>query len=146
MATPSIVDIMKDFATGLGLPKVDVEKLIEVHRKNIDALGRSAQVAGQGAKSIADKQRELVETAMRETSSMVHDFKPAGSPQEILAKQHEFAKKAFEVTVQNTRDVAELAMKATGEATAILRDRVHESLSELRDSVRPAGSDASPKS
>jgi hypothetical protein len=48
-----------------------VDKLIEVHRRNIDALGRSAQVATEGAKSLADKQREIIETAFRETSAMV---------------------------------------------------------------------------
>ena len=76
---------------------------------------------------------------------MVRDFKPTGNPQEMLAKQTEFAKKAFEITVQNTRDIAELAKKATGDATAIISDRLRESLSELRDSVRRAGSETPKK-
>jgi phasin family protein len=66
---------------------------------------------------------------------MVRDFKPPGNPQEILAKQSEYAKKAFEITMQNTRDVAELTKKTTKEATGILRERLHESLAELRDSL-----------
>jgi phasin family protein len=117
------------------VPKVDVDNLIEVHRKNIDALGRSAQVATEEAKSLADKQREMIEAAFRETSAMVRDFKPRGNPQETLAKQSEFAKKAFDITMQNTRDLADLATKATGDATAIIRSRLHESLSDLRDSI-----------
>ena len=141
MSAQSLLDMIKEFGTGLGLPKVDVDKLIEVHRKNIDALGRSAQIATEGAKSFADKQREIIETAFRETSAMVRDFKPTGNPQEMLAKQTEFAKKAFEITVQNTRDIAELAKKATADATAIISDRLRESLSELRDSVRRADSE-----
>src|SRR5215471_3364379 len=44
MATQSFLDMIEEFGTGLGVPKVDVDKLIEVHRRNIDALGRSAQV------------------------------------------------------------------------------------------------------
>ena len=72
-----------------------MDKLIEVQRRNIDALGRSAQVATEGAKSLADKQREVVETAFREASAMVRDFKPTGNPQEMLVKQTEFAKKAW---------------------------------------------------
>src|SRR6516225_7359614 len=140
MATQSFLDMIEEFGTGLGVPKVDVDKLIEVHRRNIDALGRSAQVATEGAKSLADKQREIIETAFRETSAMVRDFKPTGNPQEMLVKQTEFAKKAFDMTLQNTRDVAELAMKATSDATAIVRDRLRESLSELRNSVS-AGSE-----
>jgi phasin family protein len=79
--------------------------------------------------------------AFRETSAMVRDFKPTGNPQEMLVKQTEFAKKAFDMTLQNTRDIAELAMKATSDATAIVRHRLRESLSELRNSVSHAGSE-----
>jgi phasin family protein len=135
----------EELRNGLGLSKIDLDKLIEVHRKNIDALGRSLQVASEGAKSLAEKQREIIETAFRETSTAVRDFKPTGNPQEILAKQTEFAKKAFDITVQNTRDIAELVTKTTGDATAIMRDRLRESLSELRDSVGRADSEASKK-
>jgi hypothetical protein len=72
MAAESILDAR------LGLPKVDVDKLVDIQRKNIDALGRSAQAAGAGAKALADKQREIIQTAFRETSAMVRDFHPYG--------------------------------------------------------------------
>ena len=139
MMMDSILDQMKAFGTRLGLPKVDVDKLVDMNLKNIDALGRSAQVAGEGAKALAEKQREIVETAFRETSAMVRDFKPSGNPQEILAKQSEYARKAFEITMQNTQDIAELTKKTSTDATAILRDRLRDSLAELRDSISRAG-------
>ena len=139
MTTDSILEQMKAFGTRLGLPKVDVDKLVDMNLKNIDALGRSAQVAGEGAKALAEKQREIVETAFRETSAMVRDFKPPGNPQEILAKQSEYARKAFEITMQNTKDIAELTKKTSTDATAILRDRLRDSLAELRDSISRAG-------
>jgi phasin family protein len=130
---------MKAFGARLGLPKVDVDKLVDMNLKNIDALGRSAQVAGEGAKALAEKQREIVEAAFRETSAMVRDFKPSGNPQEILAKQSEYARKAFEITMQNTKDIAELTKKTSTDATSILRDRLRDSLAELRDSISRAG-------
>jgi phasin family protein len=144
-ATQSFLEMLKKFGDDLGLPKVDVDKLIEVHRKNIDALGRSAQVASEGVKSLADKQREIIETAFREASTMTRDFKPTGDPQEVLAKQTEFAKKAFNITVQNTRDIAELATRATTDAAAIIRSRLRESLDELGDSIRRTGGEAPKK-
>jgi phasin family protein len=145
MATETFLDQMKAFGERLGLPKVDVDKLVELNLKNIDALGRSAQAAGEGAKAIAEKQREMIETAFRETSAMVRDFHPTGNPQEIVAKQSEYARKAFELTMQNTREIAELTKKTTTDATAIIRDRLRDSLIELRDSVSRVGGDASPK-
>ena len=76
MTTESFMDQIKAFGARLGLPKVDVDKLVDMQLKNIDALGRSAQAAGEGAKAIADKQRELIEAAFKETSAMVKDFHP----------------------------------------------------------------------
>ena len=95
----------------------------------------------EAAKALADKQREIIEAAFKETSAMVRDFHPVGDPQATLAKQKDYAKRAFELTMQNTLDVGDLAKKTTTEATTIIRDRLRESLTELRDSVGRAGSE-----
>jgi phasin family protein len=145
MASDSFLDQMKSFGSKLGLPKVDVDKLVEMNRKNFEALMKSASVAGEGAKALAEKQREILQAAFKETSARVQDFHPVGNPQEILAKQAEYAKKAFEVAMQNTRDLAELATKTTAEATKIVRDRIHENLNELQQSVSSAIADKTGK-
>ena len=113
----------------------DVDKLIDLQLKNIDAIAQSAHVAGEGAKTLAAKQREIIEAAFKQTSDMVREFHPTGDPQEILAKQKDYAKKAFELTVQNTRDLADLTKKTTSDATSIVQERLRSSLGELRDSV-----------
>jgi len=133
-------DLISKFGADLSLPKVDVDKLVEVQRKNIDALGRAAQSAGDGAQALAAKQREILETTFRETTQAFHDFKPAGNPADVAVKQSEFAKKAFQATLQNTRDLAELAKKAAGDPATIIKDRMRETLRELRDLLsRPSG-------
>lgn len=128
---PSWFEKLRKFGSELGLPKVDVDKLIETHRKNLDALDRSAQVTAGGVVSLVDKQREIVESAFREAAELARSFKPTGDPQELLAKHTEFAKKAFDSVLTNTRDVAELATKTTADATAIIRNRLRESLGEF---------------
>jgi phasin family protein len=138
MASDSFFDQVKAFGSKLGLPKVDVDKLVEMNRKNFEALMKSAAVAGEGAKALADKQREILQAAFKETSARVQDFHPVGNPQEVLAKQAEYAKKAFEVAMQNTRDLADLATKSTAEAARIIRERIHDNLSELQESVSSA--------
>jgi phasin family protein len=137
-ATQSWVELLKKLGRDLNLPKVDVDQLIEMHRKNIDALEQSAQVASGGVESLADKQREMIETAFREAAAMARDFKPSGDPKEVLAKQAEFAKKAFDIAVQNTRDIAQLATQTTTDASKIIQGRLRESLNELGASLRRA--------
>ena len=135
----SWLERLRTFGSDLGLPKVDVDQLIEAHRKNLDALDRSGRIVADGAKSIADKQREIVETTLREATDLARDFKPTGDPREVLVKQTEFAKKAFDSALQNTRDITELATKTTSDATAIIRDRLRESLSEFGEGLRRSG-------
>ena len=135
MPSDSFLDQIKAFGARLGLPKVDVEKLIEMNRKNVEALMQSASVVGEGAKALAEKQREIVQVVFKETSAMVKNFRPTGSPQEIVAKQSEYARKAFEVAMQNTRDLAELATKTTAEAAKIVRERIQDNLKVLQESV-----------
>ena len=135
MPSDSFLDQMKAFGARLGLPKVDVNKLVEINRKNVEALMQSASVVGEGVKTLAEKQREIVQVVFNETSAMVKNFQPTGSPQEIVAKQSEYARKAFEVAMQNTRDLAELATKTTAEAAGIVRERIHDNLRVLQESV-----------
>src|SRR5260370_11312343 len=66
-------------------------------------------------------------------------WRAISSPREIprrFSRNREFAKKAFDITVQNTRDVAELATRTTTDATKIIRDRLRERLNELGASLR----------
>jgi phasin family protein len=137
--TRSLVDMLKKFGSDLRLPKVDVDKLVDVHLKNLDALAQTAQITSEGAKSVTIKQKEIVESAFRETLNLVRDFKPTGNPQEILAKQTEFARRAFDATIENTRDLAELVKKSSDDALAIVGDRVKGSITEIRGSFERGG-------
>src|SRR5262245_49025425 len=115
----SYFDVLRKFANDVGLPKVDVDKLIETQRKNILALGEAAKVAAGGAQSVAQKQREVLEAGLREASALVRDFKPLGNPHETLATQKEFTKKLFDIAVQGAQDSARLARESTGEAVNV---------------------------
>lgn len=78
---------------------------------------------------------------LREASTMVRDFKPDGGVATIIPRQVEFARKAFDFTVQNTREIAELANKSTAEALKILQDRMQTGLTEIRESVAKGSSE-----
>jgi phasin family protein len=130
----SFTSMFAKLAEDLKLPRVDTEKLIEAHRKNIDALARSAEAASEGAKALAVKQREIVEEAIRETSAMVREFE-LESPQDAIAKQSELARRAFEAAIRNTGDVAQLVQKSSTDALRIIQGRMQQSFEEIRGSV-----------
>jgi phasin family protein len=127
--------MLRKFGSDLGLPKIDVDKLIESHQKNIDALSQSATVAAQGAQSVAKKQREIFEAGLQEATKLARGYQPLGKLQDNLALQTEFAKKVFEIAVKGAQDSATTARQSTGEAVKIIQDRLKESFDEIQSSV-----------
>ena len=133
--TTSYIEMLRKFGSDLGLPKLDVDKLIEAQKKNIDALSESARVAAQGAQSVAQKQREVLEAGLREATTLARGYQPLGKLQDNLALQTEFAKKVFEIAVKGAQESATTARQSTGDAVKIIQDRLKESFEEFRGSV-----------
>ncbi|HAQ79224.1 MAG: phasin family protein [Bradyrhizobium sp. PARBB1] len=129
--------MLRKFGTDLGLPKLNVDELLQTQKKNLEALGQSAKVAAQGAQSVAQKQREVLEAGLREASTLAREYKPLGKVQENLALQTEFARKMFDIAVKGAQDSASTARQSTSDAVKIIQDRMKESFEEFRASVRP---------
>ena len=135
MADKTVMDMFADMAKQISLPKIDYEAFVEIHRKNIEAMQKSAAVVSDGGRALLAKQQEILAEVGREARQMIADFKPVGSPQEVAAKQAELARRVLEATVKNTRDVAELVQKSGAEAPKVILDRMRESFAEARAAV-----------
>ena len=132
----SYIDMLRKFGSDLGLPKLNVDELLQAQKKNLEALGQSAKVAAQGAQSVAQRQREVLEAGLREASTLAREYKPL-KVQENLTLQTEFARKVFDIAVKGAQESASTARQSTTEAVRIIQDRVKESFEEFRASVRP---------
>lgn len=128
----ALLDMFKKLGEDMKVPAVDMDKIVEHHRKNLEALAASGKAAAEGATAIAAKQKEIVETAVKEIQAAAEGFKLPGSAQEMMAAQTEFAKRAMEAAVKNTRDMAELMQKSNAEAVRVIQDRMKESFEEIR--------------
>ena len=95
----------------------------------------SARIASEGAKSVAAKQKEIVKGVVSGRRGDGAKFKPSGNPQDILAKQSELARKAFDAAIQNTNDIAELVEKTNADAFNTLAGRITESVNEMRGTL-----------
>jgi phasin family protein len=131
----NFTDMFKNLGEQLKPPQVDVAKIMEHHQKNLEAMTRSWQAMASGASEIAQKQRTIFEETVKDVTEIVKEYKPGGSAQEIMAKQSEFAKKAMEAAIANTRDIAELVQKSSAEAFKIVQDRMKESYEEIKAGV-----------
>ena len=128
----SVIDLFARFGRELKMPDVDIERVIEHHRRNLEAFEKSARAASAGASQLFSRQREMLQEALDEINGMAERFSASADPQELMARQAEFARKSFETAVKNTGEVADLVRQSSTEALDILRKRIQEGLDEVR--------------
>ena len=80
----------------------------------------------------------MVEGAFRNALDTVREFKPTGNAQEAVAKQTELARKAFDATIANAREIAELVKKSNADAFKIIGDRITAGVAEIRGKFESA--------
>ena len=134
-APQNFTDMFKNLGEQLKIAPFDMTKIMEHQQKNLEAMTKSWQAMAGAASEIAQKQRAIFEQAVKDVTAMVQEYRPGGSPQDIMAKQAEFAKKAMEAAIANTRDIAELVQKSSTEAFKIVQDRMKESYEEIKATV-----------
>ena len=134
-AGQNFTEMFQKLGEQLKVPSFDMSRIMEHHQKNLDAMTRSWQAVAGGATAVANKQREIFEGAMKDVAEMARDYRPGGSPQDLIAKQAEFGKKAMEAAITNTRDIAELVQKSGSDALKIIHERMQESYDEIRGSL-----------
>ena len=71
----SFLDMFAKLGSDMKLPRMDVEAVLSHHRKNLEALEKSARAAAAGASSVAATQRE----ALRQTLSEIADMRRSRS-------------------------------------------------------------------
>ena len=109
----------------------DFNQLVSVGRRNAEAVSAASQAVAESAQAISRRQAELarghVEKVLKTTKEMLVN----GSPEINTTKQVEFAKTLFESSLNNLREVGELATKSMFEAFDICNRRASESIEEI---------------
>jgi phasin family protein len=131
--SPSFIEMFTRLGRDLKMPSMDVEKIIQHHRRNLETLEKTAQAATAGATSLMAKQREIMEEALREVADMAESFRSPGNPQDMVAKQAEFARRSFEAAVKNASEMAEVVRQSSTETIEILRERIREAMQDVRE-------------
>ena len=90
----SFMDVFANFGRDLKMPNIDIEKIMDHNRKNLEALEKSAKASAAGASALVDKQREALQDALREFTDLAQSYRISGNPQEMVEKQADFARKA----------------------------------------------------
>ncbi len=85
-APQNFTDMFKNLGEQLKIAPFDMTKIMEHQQKNLEAMTKSWQAMTGGANEIAKKQRAIFDEAVKDVTAMVQDYKPGGSPQDIMAE------------------------------------------------------------
>ena len=94
----------------------------------------------EGAQAVARRQAEMMQQALTEMGETVRALAaPGEGPQAKTARQADLVRQAYERAVANTRELAELIQRSSGEALDVLNKRFAEAMEEVKTLVEKAG-------
>lgn len=111
---------------------VDAQAAVEAQRKNMDALLAAQHAAAAGYQDLFDKQVAIFQETLQAAQAQIAELTKSAGAADAAEKQAEMTRKAYETAVANVSELTELAQKANTEAFNIMKDRIEESLKELK--------------
>jgi len=120
--------MFKDFK----MPGVNVDQVIEMQKRNLEAMTEANKLAAEGVQALAKRQVEIVRQGLEEMGEAMKDLMTAPSPEAGAAKQAEIAKHVFERAISNLRELSELASKSNAEALEVISQRIAANLDEVK--------------
>lgn len=125
-------------AADFKMPTFDMDALIAVNQKNIEALTVANKLAAESAQAFAKRQSEIVRQSVEETTKNVQTMFEAGSAQDKAVQQADLVKSSFGKAVSDYKELTDLVAKAQAETFDVLNTRVNESLEEVKDFAKTA--------
>lgn len=99
---------------------VDADKVLAAQQRNIDAFANASQIVVDGAKVLAQRQSELMQSSVDQWMAASQGAMTLKPGEFVPADQLTKVKTAYETAVANAKEMTEIAMKAQGEATSVL--------------------------
>ncbi|MES2257668.1 MAG: hypothetical protein V4724_04075 [Pseudomonadota bacterium] len=109
----------------LKLPGLDVDAMLSSQLRDVEALAQATQQVRRSLDSLADRQSELLMSAMYQFQNLVKE--EAGT----VFDRAEQAKHALGGALRNMRELAELTLKSHEQAFSTVSGRVQERLAQL---------------
>jgi len=139
METTTQSNIFGDYTLTLAqfkLPGFDLASLRESRRKDFAALTSIGLSVLDGAQAFGQKQADMARATVSELQTLVTQKAEPGSA--AAAGAVELLQQAFQKTLANLRDLADIAQKTQAESLATISKRAAENVEELKALVKPA--------
>jgi phasin family protein len=112
-----------------------MRSIMEAQRKNMQALTEANQCVMNGWQAMAKRQAEMVSQFVQDNSGLAAETIAPTAPQDAIAKQAELLKSACAKTMENAREIAEIARKCSADTADVLNRRLTASMDEIKKSA-----------
>jgi len=114
------------------VPGLDLEAVLEVQRRNVEALTAANKTVAEGVRAIAKQQSEVLNQTLDAARKAFDKIGKAGTPQEAAVQQAEIAREVFAKAVTNAQELTELVAKSNSETAGVITGRIAEGLDEIK--------------
>lgn len=128
-------DFMKGMLPSGGLFPFDFGTLLDVPRKNMQAMTEIQKIAIENFQVIAQRQSEILSQLVQNNTNIAQQIMAEGTPEEKIALQTDMVRKAYEDSITNLTEISDLVAKSGKETGNIINKRVTASLTEFKSSV-----------
>lgn len=125
---PDVVGLLEQFK----VPGLDLSRVIETQRSDIEALTRANVAAYSGVQELARRQTAILQETMAEWQAAVTQVAA-----EDAAKVAVTAQKVLTSAFANMRELAEVAAQSQTQAWHAIQQRFQDNLGELRRLLQP---------
>lgn len=138
MTNPSdpFQEFLKSFEK-LSVPGLDVTKLLESQRKDIEALNEAHRLAYTGMQTVAQKQTEILRRTLEEVQAATREAMAGGDPNSLASKQAQLAQRSLQRTLEDMREIAAVNLKVQTEAYDVVNKRFQENLANMLRMFQP---------
>lgn len=116
----------------LKMPGIDVQAMAEARRRDVEALQKANMAAYASFQAMAQKQVEMMTQAlqtMQQAAAAASTLDPG--------RQAEVVRIAFQKTLSDMRELAEMARVSQSEAMSVMSKRANEHIQELMQLMQP---------
>lgn len=116
----------------MGGSQFNIDAVMESQRKSMEAMSLANQKMLDGVRAVSERQAEIVRDAVEKSATAMDLFGKTKNPQDIVEKQAEMARKAYDKSVKDLNELRELVVKTNEDVAEPINTRIQESFDEIK--------------
>ena len=112
------------------------DQFADIHRKNMEAAMRLAQLSIDNSQRVMSLQAELAKTLFESSMASAKESAAAKSPQDLLKLRTEYVQETTQKVVEVAQQVAEIGNQSRAEFSQLLTEQLASGNKDLADSLQ----------